>query len=149
MTVPLMKNKKGGVALSVILIAGFVAVEIAISTLVISYILSQQGLGLKAHNAANLVARAGLNDGIMKVIYDKEYFTASSVVTIDNYSATVIVCKDTTTLTTACDTSTPNKTEVTSYTKILGKNSKMRAILSIDSTSGLVSVDSIKEILIN
>lgn len=148
------KNSKlktnGAAALLTVLMIGGIIVEIGIAFLFITYFLGQSGFGVKLSAEALAAARAGIEDGIIKIVRDKtiNYTTSGSpyTITVSSRSAQVTICKDTKTAATACDTVNTGKHEITSLGSAFTKRRELRAILNVNSTSSEVQMESIQEI---
>ncbi len=143
-------NNKAAAALLTVLMVGGIIVEIAIAFVLITYFLSQSGFGAKMSAEAMDAAHAGIEDGVMKVVRDKNinYTTSGSpyTVAVASRSAQVTICKDTRTVVTACDTAMSGKHEITSLGMAFTKRRELQAILNVNSTNGEVNVESIQEI---
>ena len=137
---------RGAAAITTILIMGIIVAEIAVAAAVASYFASQTELGLKAVYMASFAAQSGIDDAIIKINRNKSFSSTTYPLTVGNASASVKVCNGWYTITTSCDTSKTGIFEVTSLGSYLGKQSRMRAILNVDSTTGLVTINSLNEI---
>jgi len=141
-------------ALSSILVVGIIVVEAAIAALVVSYLVGQQGLGLRRATQALTAARAGLDDAMLKIVRNKSFSPASPyALAIGDISVSVLVCRElmaSTTAYTACHTtSLPSKYEIVSTATAVNKKSRLKAVLVFDTASGLVTVESVQEIAAN
>ncbi|MEE8131929.1 MAG: hypothetical protein V3T98_02695 [Candidatus Paceibacterota bacterium] len=135
-----LKANKGIVALPVMLLLGGIIVEIGIAGLLISYFFIQSNLGIRLSAEALAAAQSGIQDATIKIIRDKNFTPGSYSINIGNRSAQITVCKDT------CAGS--GKHQVTSLGIAQKKQRQIQAILNVNSTTGEVKVESIKEIAI-
>lgn len=143
------KLKSAAAAITTILIIGGIVVEIAIAALVASYFASQTGLGSKLSYSALFLAQSGVDDAFIKITRDKDWSPNPDTysVVIGDSTAQVTVCKDKITVTTKCDTAASTGTyEVTSLGSSVNKQVKMKAVLYVDPTTGLVNIKSLEEI---
>ncbi|HDH31542.1 MAG TPA: hypothetical protein ENH26_02075 [Candidatus Wolfebacteria bacterium] len=147
-----LKANKGIIALPTMLLIGGVIVEIGIAGLLVSYFLIQSNLGIRLSAEALAVARSGTQDAIIKIIRDKNFTSGSPYsLTVGEWSAQIIVCKDSRTISTACDDLDPSnkgKHEITSLGIVQKKQRKIQTILNVNSATGEVNVESIEEIAI-
>ena len=144
----IFNNKKGITAISTILLVGSLMAEIAIASLISSYLLGDEGLGLKISYQTYFTSKSGINDAILKIIRDKNIGNGEYNLAIDNKSARVIICKNSTAYENVPTCSAPNLSgqySILSISVILNKKSKIRAAVSVDDISGLVSTQSIIE----
>jgi hypothetical protein len=92
------------------------------------------------------IARAGADEAVLRVVRDKNYsatvpfnFTVS---TTPLRVASVQVCRDDT----LCDAvSNPGKTDIYSTATVVNRKARIRILLSVDPSTGLVSVDLVEE----
>lgn len=132
-----LKGKKGVSTLPTMLLLGGIIIEIAIAIAFLTYYFNVTNSASRLSAEALATARAGLDDGIIKVVRNKDYSNPSGYsVTVGNRVATVAVCKD---------TCVSGKTQVISMASVLNKQRKLEAILTVDATTGQVTVDSIQE----
>ncbi|MBI1839209.1 MAG: hypothetical protein HYR95_02885 [Candidatus Colwellbacteria bacterium] len=145
-----MRSNKGAVTLPVILLISGIVMEIAIAGVVVAAVISNTIFNSRLAAEALVAARAGAQDAIMKVVRNKNFSAAGAGYNLPNIgdraSAQVVVCKDLTTSTVLCDTSSPGLDEITSTGSALTRKKKMRAIIGVDSISGKVNVVSFKEV---
>ncbi|MDP3880679.1 MAG: hypothetical protein Q8Q32_00650 [bacterium] len=132
---------KGIASLPAMLLFGGIIIEIAIASAFLVFYLNNTIYGTRLGNEALAAAQAGIDDGILQVILDKDCpnaaCSASYSIDVDNRSVDVTICKDT------CQGS--NTHEITALGKALTRRHKIVAILSTDPYTGLVSIDSIQE----
>ena len=119
-----------------LLIAGIIA-EIAAAGSLTAYFLIQSGIGVKLSSEALAAANAGIEDGLIRLIRDKNSFIAGSPyqLTIGDKSATI-----------NASVISGNKYQITSDGKSLLKRRKLKAIINIDSSTGEMKVESMQEI---
>lgn len=140
---------RGAAAITTILIMGIIVAEIAVAAAVASYYASQTGLGLKLVYIASSAAQSGIDDGIIKIVRNKSFNPSPNpyTLTLSSGSAQVKVCAGSTTNLSFCDTPAILGTfEITSLGSYVNKQSRLRAVLYSDPSTGLVTVSSIKEI---
>jgi hypothetical protein len=140
-----MDNNKATAALPAMLFIGGIIVEIGIAGAFISYYLSQSGFGIKMSAEALAAAEAGVQDALIKIIRNKDFTSSGYDLTVGNRSANIIVCKDTKTVSSLCDTENSGKHEITSIGSALVKKRKIEAIVNVNSATGEVKIESIQE----
>lgn len=132
---------KGLSSLPAMLIFGGIIIEVAIASALLVFYLNNTIYGTRLGNEALSAARAGIDDGILQIILDKDCPNAScpSSYTIDvgNRSTDITICKDT------CQGA--NTHQITAVGKALTRRHKIVAVLNTDPQTGLVSVQSILE----
>lgn len=145
------KNGKGKAmaALPVIILAGGIILEVSFAAAFIAFYLVQSGLGSKVSFAAFSIARAGVDDALVRIIRNKDFSGNYEIAVSGGQVVTVSVCKDfkiKSDLT--CDMSAPNpsKTEIISSGELSGSNRRLKAEVSIDPVTAEVSIGSIGEI---
>ncbi|MEK7657956.1 MAG: hypothetical protein AAB366_02055 [Patescibacteria group bacterium] len=128
---------RGIVALPTILIIGGIIVEIGLAGILVAYLVSQSGFGVKMSAEAMAAAQAGVNDAIMKVVRDKNFFTgASTTLAVGDRSAEVSVIRDNPSI---------GKSAVFSIGTAFNKKRKLKALLNVNSITGEVKIESIEE----
>lgn len=140
---------RGAAAITTILIMGIIVAEIAVAAAVASYYASQTGLGLKLVYIASFDAQSGIDDGIIKIVRNKSFNPSPNpyTLTLNAGSTQVKVCAGSTTNLSFCDTPAVAGTfEITSLGSYLNKQSRLRAVLYSNPSTGLVTVSSIEEI---
>ncbi|MBI4159702.1 hypothetical protein HY504_00890 [Candidatus Wolfebacteria bacterium] len=144
------KSERGVSALVLTLLVGGIVMEIALTGLFIAHFLGQSGYGAKLSAEALGAARAGIEDGILKVVRNKNIDYGSSAspyaLTVGARTATVSICKDTKTTASPCDTSQAGKNEVTAVGVAFTKQRKLRALLNVNSVTGEVRLEDLREI---
>ncbi len=148
----LLNFSVGAIALPAVLMIGGIIIEIAVSGVFIIYYISQSGYGVRLSSEALAAAQSGIHDGIMKIVRNKniDYNTSDSpyTVTVGGRTSQVIICKDTKTVSSACDTVNAGKHEITSLGSAFNKRRELRAIINVDSYTGEAKFESIQEIAI-
>jgi len=147
----MVPKNSGAVAISTILIIGAIVAEIAIASLVTSYLLSQGGLGVRIVYNASFAAQSGIDDALMKITRNKNINSINSyVIVVGNATASVTLCNRLTASTGSCiapDPVPPDGTfDVISLGTALNKQVRMRASLYADPTTGVVTIQSLREI---
>jgi hypothetical protein len=137
------RQRRAGVAsLPAIILFGGLMVELSLAGAFLIYYLNNSIYGTRLSQAALVAAQAGIEDGILKVVLDKDCpninCPASYTITTDSGNADVEICKDT------C--SGAGTTQITSTGRSLTRKHKIVAVLSVNDTTGLVSRDSVTEI---
>ncbi len=124
----------GIVALPTILVIGGIIVEIGLAGVLIAYLVSQSGFGVKLSSEAMAAARAGINDAIIKSVrnYDS---SASTTITVGNYAAETSVIRNPST----------DKYTVYSIGTALNKKRKLKAILNVNDITREIKIESITE----
>jgi len=144
-------NRKGVAALATVLLVGGIIVQVGVIIGLIAHLVIQITFGARHSMQAFMAARAGVTDGTLKIVRDKNINFSSSgspytiTVTPDS-SATITICRDSRTVTTACDTSNPGKNEVTSLGTSFNRRHRLVAILNVDPITGHVRVESVQEV---
>lgn len=143
------KNKiRATVTLPVVLLIGGLIMEMAIAGAFLAYFLGQSGFGLKLSAEAFAAAQSGIEDAKLKIVRDKN-FTADPnpyTLTIGSRSTQITVCKNLSTVSSACDTAMSGKYEITSLGSALTKRRQLRAIFYVDNTTGEAKLESLNEI---
>lgn len=135
-----MKNQKAAVTLSMTLLVGGLIVELGIALAFISYYLMQGGFGLKLSEEALAAARSGIEDATIRIVRDGNFNPSPNPysITIGNGLAQITVCKD------IC--AGTGKFQVDSLGSVLTKRRQVRAIVSVDSQTGEVKMESEREV---
>lgn len=136
------KLSQGVASLPAIILFGGLMIEIGVAGAFLIYYLNNSLYGTRLSQAALTVAQAGIDDGILKVILDKDCpninCPSTYTITTENGSADVTICKD------SCSGS--GTTQVTSIGSSLTRKHKIVAVLNVNDTTGLVTRNSITEI---
>jgi hypothetical protein len=135
--------KNGGFSsLPTILFLGGLIVEVTLAVTFVLSLFSATSAVSGRSAEAFYVAYAGVNDGIIRVLRNKDCPTGSCPSSYDlgigGRTAHVTICKDT------CAGS--GKTQVDAVGSVLLEKRKIRAVLTVNATTGLASVDSISEV---
>lgn len=134
-------NRQKGVAAlpTLLLVGGIIAsISIALTTSVYLYINSTYGANLALR--ALSVAKSGIYDGMLKVARDKSITSSSYTLPVGNYSAAVIICRDTS----ECGGS--GRFKISSTASALTRTKKMEAQVSVDANTGLMKLEFMKEV---
>ena len=134
------KRQRAAVTLSMTILIGGLVVELGIALAFISYYLAQGGFGLKSSEEAMAAARSGAQDAIMRIVRDINFNPSPNpyTLTIGIGSAQITVCKDTCAGT--------GKFQIDSLGSVLNKRRQLRAIVSVNSQTGEVRLESEKEV---
>lgn len=133
-----VKGLNGVAALPTMLILGGLAIEIIIAVTTTSYIFSESEFGTRFSNEALLAAKAGVQDAAMKIVRDKNFTQATTTLTVNNATTDVSVCKD-------APCAAIGKQKIISLGKSQSKRRQLEAILNVDSLTGEVRLESLKE----
>lgn len=143
---------KGIAALPTILLIGGIILEISIALSLIVYFMVQSGYGAKSSSEALITAQSGIDNAVSMIIRNKDIGSGAYATTLmidNNHRADIVICRDflIDTLTMQCTTN-PNtgQTEIISTGKVSSKNRRLKAFVSVDSTTGEVNTISIQEI---
>jgi hypothetical protein len=136
------RARRGVASLPAIILFGGLMVEIGLAGAFLIYYLNNSLYGTRLSQAALVAAQAGIEDGMLKVILDKSCpnisCPASYSIETDSGTADVVICKD------SC--SGAGTTQITSTGSSLTRKHKIVAVLTVNTTTGLVTKDSITEI---
>lgn len=145
--------KTGAAAISTILIIAVIVSEIAIAALVTSYFASQGQLGTRIVYNASFAAQSGIDDALLKITRNKDFNPSPNPysISIGGATAQVTVCIDKTTTneSTPCNNTSGVVTgtrEITSVGTALNREVKMRALIYLNPTTGLINIQYLKEI---
>lgn len=122
-----------------ILILGGLVAEIIIAITATSYIFIESEFGNKLSADAMLAAKAGAADAILKLVRDKTYTSATTTLAVGNYSADVSVCRELPCI-------AIGKHKIISVGKAQTRRRSLEVILNVDSTTGEVRLESLKEV---
>jgi hypothetical protein len=136
-----LKATRGIASLPAILLFGGILIEIGIISALLVYYLNNTLYANRLSDQALAAAQTGIEDGILKVVQDKTCPNASCAssyqIETTNGTATITICKD------SC--AGTGKTQIVSTGAALTKKHKLIATLSVDQTTGEVTIDEIKE----
>lgn len=92
----ILYKKNAVVSLTTILIIGTVVMETALVGLAVSYLVGEQGLGVRASYAAMAAAEGGINDALLRIARDKDFSPSPNPYTLTSglYQATITVTKE-------------------------------------------------------
>ena len=137
-----MSKIKAAATLPVVLLIGGLVVEIGVTGVFMAYYLSQSGLGVKLSEEALVAARAGIQDAKIRIVRNKSFIPSPNpyALTVGNRTAQITTCKDT------C--AGAGKFQITSLGMALAKRRQVQSIISVDSFTGEVKIESEKEIAI-
>lgn len=145
-------REKGAIALPTIILIGGIILEIALTLSLVSYLLLQSGAGSKFAAEALVIAQAGIDDSIVKIIRNNRLGYPSPyqyTLTVDAIrKAEIIVCYGLRITNNNCDVTkvNNNKTNVISLGRVFNKNRKIEAIIDVNPNTGEIKVESIEEI---
>lgn len=146
----MVKNREnsgmaGVAALPTLLLVGGIVtiISISLTTSVYLYINSTQGANLSLRALSG--AKSGAYDGLLKVVRNKSLSNIptedrSYTFSVGNQSAAVVICSET------ADCGGAGKFKVSSTGSALTRRKKIEAIVSVDSTTGLVKLESMTEV---
>ena len=135
----LHSTRRGVAALPTILMIGGITVEIIIALTATSYLFVESEFGSKLSSDAYFAASAGVQDAAMRIIRDKSFTQATTTLSVGNYSADVSVCKD-------LPCAALGKHKILSVGKAQSRRRQLEAILNVDSITGEVRLESLKEV---
>ncbi len=136
----IFKQRWGIASLPVILLIGSIIIEIGVAGTLLLVYLNNSLYGNRLGNEALAGAQSGIDDGIMRVILDKN-LSASYSLTVGRANVDVTICKD------ACVGLSVGQDAITATSRVLTKEHTLVAILNVSSTSGLVETVSLKEMV--
>lgn len=135
------RRQKGVASLPAIILFGGLLVEIGIAGALLVFYLNSSLYGTRLANEALVIAQAGVDDAMLRIVRDKTCPNASCpeeyTITAGNGSADVTICKD------SC--AGIDKTEITSVGRVFTRRHKLITIVSIDATTGLITIDSVTD----
>lgn len=123
--------------LPTVLIIGIVTIEIGLALSFIIYLANSSSYGARLAQEALFAARAGINDGILRVIRDKDFSSTGYQMTVGRASVEVKVEKN---------QPVNGQDRITATATVILRQKKLQAIISVDSTTGEVSLLSLEEI---
>ena len=134
----------GIASLPAILLLGAIIVEIAVASVFLLSYLNNSVYGTRLSNQAHSAAASGINDAVLRVILNKDVNEESYTLAVGSAAVDVEICKD---IFFPCDGSTTiaaGKHQVVAIGRALTRRHRLIATLSVDASTGLVSIDSIK-----
>lgn len=141
------KNNSGVSTLPTMLLLGSIIIEIVIAMAFLTYYFNTLNFSSRLASESLETARAGAQDGINKVILDKNaYFVpAYQVTTSSGRTANVTITRPN-----PCSSdfvATPTgTTQIDSTATVFNKNRTIRAVVQVDCLSGQVGVTSLSEL---
>ena len=139
-----LPSASGISSLPVVLLLSSTILTFAIGAALLIFLLNNANLGERLTDEALISARAGVEDGILRVVRNKNCPNSSCMTSPSSYTmivnartVTVTICKD------ACDGS--GKTTITSVASAGVNNRQIKAILEVDAITGQALIESIKE----
>lgn len=132
-------------SLPAILMLGAVIVEVAVASVFLLTYINNSVYGTRLSNQAFVAARAGIDDAIARVILNKNLSNLEYSLSVSGATADVSICKD---IFFSCDgsaTVASGKHEVVATGHALTRQHRVIAVLVVDSTTGLVTIESIKD----
>lgn len=128
----------GQATLALVLLIGGIITLIGVSLVFLVGSFINSGYGFQSSSRAFAVASAGVDDAIMKLVRNKDFYAASPYdVPVGNYNASVTVAKD---------TPVSGKTTIVSTATVGAYKRKVQAIVAIDSYTGQVHLVSWEEL---
>jgi len=137
----ILKFSNGVSSLPLILILGGLITTMALGATLLIFLVNNANLGERASAEALATARSGIEDGILRVLRNKNCpdvsCPASYNVVLDTWTAAVTICKD------SCDGI--GKHTIISTSQVLTNQKKIKAILEADPKTGEVLIESITD----
>lgn len=139
------RKRNGIVSLPTILMVSGIIAEIALTGVILAFLFSSSGLGGRLATESLAAARAGIEDGIYRVITNNytNYYTIT--VGENNRLVEVTIEKDPVDLG-VCNVSWGCRFRIRSIGHAFLSNSKMEVILGVDPLSREIRIQSLKEI---
>lgn len=139
----LLLNRGGQMTLPFVLLIGGIIVEITIAGAFVTYFLSSSGYGERLSIRASAAAESGIRDAMVKITQNKEWDPVPSTYILQissepNDSASLQITR------TIPDT-THYKYEIVSLGTAGSRQKKFVAIVFVDTTTGAVQLESIRE----
>jgi hypothetical protein len=136
-----LKADVGFSTLPAVLFIGGLIVEISVAVAFLLTLFSNTSYSARLSSQAFAVAETGIEDGIIKVVRNKDCpglgCPSSYDLAVGSFTASVTICN-------TCEGA--GETRVDSIGSAGSKKRKIRAILSVNATSGKVDINSIGEI---
>ena len=139
------RASSGIASLPAILLMGAIIVEVAVASVFLLTYLNNSVYGARLSEQALVAARSGINDAVSRVILNKDcgadagcapLYPDTYTITVEGAYVDVSICKD---------TCVSGKHQVVAIGRALTKQHRVVAVLTVDSFTGLVTVDSIKD----
>src|SRR3989344_639448 len=122
----LKSEEKGIAALPTLLILGGIVVNMAVAIILGVYLLIGSGLGNKLSSEALAAAKAGIQDGILKIARDKN-FSGSYEFVVGQRNVSIEICKDLD----PPDCVGQGRRKISAIGSALTKRRKIEAVLSV------------------
>ncbi len=139
MELSIFKNKKGIAILPIVFIVGAIVVEIAVIAGILSFFGSSSNFSIKSGQAAVFTARAGIEDALMKITRDKNFYTASP------YSISVYSGSITTEASVFVYESGVNEKKIVATSTVFSRTKTITAIVNVNDVTGETSITSMEE----
>lgn len=136
-----LSTTRGIAALPLVLMISGLITEVTVALLIGNFLATQSEYGLRLNSQAFAAAASGIQDATARLIKDKT-FSGSYVLTLADATANISICVD------AIDPLCVGlgKAQITSLGQAGTRNRSLVAILSVDSTTGEVQLESITEV---
>jgi hypothetical protein len=125
----------GVAALPTLLMVGGVIIEIAIGVSFLAFVFVRSGLSARLNVEAAAVARAGIQDALLRIARDKNFASGGYALPVGNYSATVTVTKDN-----DCVGASSGRSCITSVGTAFASQKKFEALTVTDNLTGEVRI---------
>lgn len=136
-----LSTVNGIAALPLVLMLGGLITEVTIALLVGNYLATQSEYGLRLNSQAFAAAASGIQDATERLIKDKT-FSGSYTITFPDSTADVSVCVNA--IEPLCVGL--GKAQISSLGQAGTRNRSLIAVLSVDSTTGEVQLESVTEV---
>jgi hypothetical protein len=138
----MLKNyhEKGIALLPAVLMIGIIVVELGVALAFVIYLSNLSSYGARLSQEALYAARAGANDAVLRTVRDKDFPLEGYddyMITIDRASVEITIDKN---------VPGTNQNTITAVATVLTRKKTMEAIVSINPTTGEVSIISFDEI---
>jgi len=138
-----LKQNKGVAFLPIVLLVNGLAIIIITALVLIVTFVNNSNARTKWSTEALAIGQAGIDDGIIKIVRDKNCpdvsCSSSFTLSVGNGTASVTIAKD---------TPSNGKHTITSLGVVKGVQRKLQAIVNTNSTTGQVEIESIQEVAI-
>ncbi len=140
-----LKASPGIASLPAILMLGAIIIEVAIASVFLLGYVNNSIYGTRLSNQAFVAARAGIYDGVSRIILNKDLSNLTYPISISGANVIVSICKE---IFFSCDgseTVESGKHQIVATGYALTRQHRVIAILTVDSVTGLVTIESIKD----
>jgi GxxExxY protein len=125
--------------LPIVLVTSAVIIEFVVTAAILVYYFNNSNFGVRLSAEALTAASAGIEDGLIKVVRNKNYNnTAGYALNVGNRQTTITVCKDT------CSGNGTH--QITTIGQALTQRRQIVAVVETNSITGEVRIISIKEV---